>query len=449
MTATLTIPHSIDSESAALGSAMQSSEHAAAVAATGLLPEHCYRPAHAAVWGAVLRLLADGRAVDPFAVDDALDDDARARLDIGGGSLDELAGMVESAPSSAGAIDAAKRVRSMAGRRRLMSCGGAITRAAAAAADADSAAAAAAGLLDDALDGGHVTSPLVNVPDAADAVLTAWLDDDDDGAAVCPSGLPSLDAALGGGLRAGELVLIAASTGVGKSSVLLSMCQAAADAGRPVLLSSMEMDRAAIGERWLLSGGRVAHPPERLPDGERDAAWRAVERGRRERPSAELILIDDDRRQTCGHIARRARSIDRIGLIAVDYLQLIESPAERETRATELGRIAVGLRALGADLGCPVVAAAQLNRAPHADRTPRAPRLSDLRESGALEATGDVVLLLHPGGEPHDTTPAHAPDRPVSRPLTMTVAKSRRGPSGQRIPLLLHPGAGITERLLA
>ncbi|MCY4303660.1 MAG: AAA family ATPase [Aestuariivita sp.] len=440
---TLTPPCSLDSESAALGSAMQSAEHADAIASTGLMPEDCHRPAHVAVWDAVLRLRADGRAVDPVAVLDTLPDAARQRLDIGGGASDELLAMLQSAPPSSAAMDAARRVRSMAARRRMMIAGAEITRAAALAGDADAAAAACAGLLDAACASSRIT-PTVTLDDASDARLAAA----ESHADACPSGLATLDAVLGG-WRPGELIVVGGSTGVGKSSLLLAMTKAAAAAGRPTLFCSMEMNADSIAERSLLADARVAAWPDTLPDGEQAAAWRAVERGIRERPERAPIHIDDAPRQTVGSIARRARSIDGLGLIAVDYLQLVTPGSTETTRATELATITRGLRALGDDLGCAVLAAAQLNRGPDSDRQRRRPRLADLRESGALEQDADAVLLMHVDEPAEPPPPTAAADRPLSQPVELRLAKSRRTAAGHVVRLLRHPGGSLAERLLA
>jgi replicative DNA helicase len=246
---------------------------------------------------------------------------------------------------------------------------------------------------------------------------------------IVPSPWQGLNAMLsGGGLRPGQLVILAARPGLGKSACASAFALAAARAGCPVAFFSLEMSAEEIFQRMIASLAGVSLP--RLLRGELSLVQR-VEVQQALSALSELPLRVDD---TCGatvpavvgavrrHNAREPRPA---GLIVVDYLQLITSSRKRQTRAEEVSSITRDLKLAARDLRAPVLVLAQLNR--DSERQEREPELHDLRESGSIEQDADVVMFLHRRGK---RTQEFDPNEPT--PLALLVRKQRNGPIGAR-----------------
>jgi replicative DNA helicase len=226
---------------------------------------------------------------------------------------------------------------------------------------------------------------------------------------------------LTAGLQNSEFIVVAARPAVGKTAFAVSIVRnAALELGVPVLVVSLEQSRAELVDRLLCAEARV--DGQRLRRGEliREDAERLADAGDRIRRSR--VFIDDTPSQSMFHVAasaRRLRTKERIGLVVLDYLQLVEPDDRNNPRHEQVAAISRRLKLLARELKVPVVALAQLNRAVEA-RTNHRPRLSDLRESGSIEADADTVLLMHR----EDDSPAE-----VVR-IEMQVAKQRNGPTG-------------------
>jgi replicative DNA helicase len=243
-----------------------------------------------------------------------------------------------------------------------------------------------------------------------------------------PTGFLRLDE-LTFGLQPAELIIIAGRPSMGKTALGLNIAEHIAldqDPPRPVLFFSLEMSREAVTQRIMCSRARV--DTQELRRGrhidqlmERLQAAAADGQGK-------PLLIDDTSGLTILELRARARMEFRrhkIRAIFVDYLQLMRSPGS-ESRQQEVAEISRGLKALAKELNVPVVAMAQLNRKPE-DRSSNRPRMSDLRESGALEQDADLVALLHREsyyklGENED-----AEEDPKAE---LIIAKQRNGPVG-------------------
>ena len=210
-----------------------------------------------------------------------------------------------------------------------------------------------------------------------------------------PTGWTDLDRLLNG-LHPGQLVVIAARPGVGKSVALANIAQHASwKHGLPALLFSLEMTANELGKRLISAGSRV--PLNVLQSGKlTDDDWVKVANTAGDSAEAPL-LVDDTADLTVGEIRARARKAHRqngaLAMIGVDYLQLI-TPGRGDSRQVQVANISRGLKLLAKQLGVPVVVCAQLNRGPEM-RADKRPVMADLRESGAIEADADVVLLLH------------------------------------------------------
>ena len=236
-----------------------------------------------------------------------------------------------------------------------------------------------------------------------------------------PSGFTELDDLLSG-FQAGEMIIIAARPSMGKTAFALNVTEnIGVNQKRPVLFFSMEMSKNAVAQRMLCAKGNVdSHKLRRGMLGEEDIARLGM-------VAADLgeapIFIDDTPGQTVLQVKAKARQLKAqhdIACIAVDYLQLMREPGA-ENRVQEITTISSGLKAMARELDVPVLAVAQLNRSAEV-REGHRPRMSDLRESGALEQDADVVLLLH--------RPDYYNAEDEAGTAELIVAKQRNGPTG-------------------
>ena len=250
------------------------------------------------------------------------------------------------------------------------------------------------------------------------------------------TGLPVLDDLMGG-LRPSDLILLGARPGEGKTSLALNISLAAALHGHQVLVFSLEMPVRQIAIRLLFSHAQVDARPLSQP-GMLSAEDRRKIRNANEVFRALPIRVDDST-VTPVELRSKARQLRRdpgLDLIVVDYLQLMhagQSGDRRfENRNLEIAEISRSLKLLAKELDVPVLALSQLSRAPE-QRDATAPRLSDLRESGALEQDADIVLFIHRERRPAPRDsgggdgPPMEPGPPVRRVM---VAKNRNGPTG-------------------
>lgn len=207
-----------------------------------------------------------------------------------------------------------------------------------------------------------------------------------------PSGIPDLDA-LTGGFEPGQLIILAARPGVGKTALALGIADQAARADRPVLFCSLEMPKRELAMRVLAQ--RTGVSVHAMRAGTRDEGhWSALTRAAGE-AARQRLFIDDKPAITLAYLRARAKRLARkhgLQLIVVDYIGLMRG--EGQNRTQELGSISRGLKALAKELQVPVLACAQLNRAVES-RNDRRPHLHDLRDSGEIEQDADIVLMLH------------------------------------------------------
>ncbi|HEV7705709.1 MAG TPA: replicative DNA helicase [Gemmatimonadaceae bacterium] len=244
------------------------------------------------------------------------------------------------------------------------------------------------------------------------------------------SGFTDLDE-LTSGFQPADLVIVAARPSMGKTALVLNIAQyAAIDNGVPVALFSLEMSKESLVQRMLTSEGRVDAQKMRkglLRDEDYSRLARAAGI-----LSAAPIWIDDSAGITLLEIrskARRLKSDQNIGLVIVDYLQLIQGPTGSESRQQEISQISRSLKALAKELAVPVVALSQLSRAPE-QRTGdhKRPQLSDLRESGAIEQDADLVMFIY-RQEVYDG-PTDADGNSLEGRAELIIGKQRNGPTG-------------------
>ncbi|MBX3419245.1 MAG: replicative DNA helicase [Pirellulaceae bacterium] len=247
-------------------------------------------------------------------------------------------------------------------------------------------------------------------------------------AGTVETGFKDLDNLLGG-LHGSELLIIAARPSMGKTAFALNIAEhVAIEVNRPVLFISLEMAAIELTERMLCSLARVNG--HRL----RNGSLRTDDRKRLIRMAAQInkakLFIDDSHSQTLAEIAATARRIKRrendLSLIVIDYLQLIEPENSQDPRQEQVAKIARRLKGLAKELAVPVVCLAQLNRQAEDTRDHR-PKLSHLRESGAIEQDADVVMFVHRKDYYKSGDDSDAENEGKAQ---IIVAKQRNGPVG-------------------
>ena len=251
------------------------------------------------------------------------------------------------------------------------------------------------------------------------------------------TGFPELDNRILG-MRPGQMVVVGARPGVGKTSFALNVAVNAAKAGASVAFFSLEMSKQEIAQRLLASETTGVHMSEFRSGNINPANWETIISAIDTLQNLDIV-IDDTAGTTVTEIRAKARRIlkgKEHGLVVVDYMQLLSPPATRraENRATEVSEMSRSLKMLSKDLGVPVIALSQLNRqvesrgktrdgSPHARR----PQLADLRESGSIEQDADIVLLLDRALTKEE---AADPSRPDWGTAECIIAKNRSGETG-------------------
>ena len=251
------------------------------------------------------------------------------------------------------------------------------------------------------------------------------------GATGVPTGLHDLDN-LTGGLHGSEFVILAARPSMGKTALALNITEnVVIDANVPTLFISLEMARHELAQRLLSSQGRI--------DGTkfRSGIMTKEERQKLVEASAKLskapLFIDDSPSRSMSEIAAEARRVKRkhgLGLIVIDYLQLIQPENPRDPRQEQVAKIARRLKGLARELAVPVLCLAQLNRQVEAGtgKESHRPKMSHLRESGAIEQDADVVMFIH--REEYYHTKEDAERDGITGQGDLIISKQRNGPTG-------------------
>ena len=243
-----------------------------------------------------------------------------------------------------------------------------------------------------------------------------------------PTGFADLDEKTAG-LQQGDLVIVAGRPSMGKTAFALNMAEhVAVNNGVPVAIFSMEMGATQLAMRLLGSIARVDQ--HKMRTGRlNDEEWSRLSTAMGKLHDAP-IFIDETAALNSLELRTRARRIHRqcgkLGLVMVDYLQLMSAPSssQGENRATEISEISRSLKALAKELSAPVVALSQLNRALET-RNDKRPMMSDLRESGAIEQDADVILFIY-------RDEVYYPEKPESKGTAeLIIGKQRNGPIGK------------------
>jgi replicative DNA helicase len=386
------IPRDLDAEKVVLG-AMLTAPRIIDEIADICTPQDFHLPRHIAIAEVLVAMHAEGRATDPVAVHDEFMRRGQSTR-IGGGAY--LHTLMQAVPTIANAGYYAEIVRRYAQQRRLADIGLRLQQMGAQPnTDLDDIpdlyAAAIKGLTD-----GLADTPTVVAPAAGD-LLTGVLDAIEKPALMphVPTGFRDLDRLLSGGVAPGQLILIAARPGVGKSVFALTAARSAAvHHAVPTLMFSLEMGASQIMRRLVSAEALV--PLHHIQSGEvTDDDWARI--GRVHNRIAEAKLhIDDNSAVGLGQIRHAIATMQRthsLGLVIIDYLQLMAVP-KAENRQQAVAEVSRGLKLLAKEFEIPIIALSQLNRNSET-RADKRPQMSDLRESGALEQDADVIVLMH------------------------------------------------------
>jgi replicative DNA helicase len=243
------------------------------------------------------------------------------------------------------------------------------------------------------------------------------------------TGFTDLDA-MTGGMHDAEFIVVAARPSMGKTALAMNIAEYATIEGKmPTLFVSLEMSRYELAQRLLCSVGKIRG--EKLRKGMLSAQEHDKLVEVSNKLSTAPLMIDDTPSRSVSEVAAVARRLKRridLRLIIVDYLQLIEPDYAKDPRQEQVAKIARRLKSLARELNVPLICVAQLNRQAEASKESHRPKLSQLRESGAIEQDADVVLLIH--REDYYQSHEEAEKAQTRGMADLIVAKQRNGPTG-------------------
>jgi len=391
-------PHNEEAEASVLGAILLTEQALDGVLLeVGLRPHDFYRPRHAAIFQAMIRLKekATPEAVDALTVAEELRRAGELEKAGGEGYLHSLPTVV---PAVGAVLDYARIVKEHALLRSVLKATREIQ---------DDVAAhrgearelierAEAVLFKIGHDGGasEMRSLEAILHDEIDKLEE--LSKTDVGLTGTPSGFTDLDS-LTGGFQPGNLIVLAARPSMGKSAAATNIAEhAAVEAGVPVALFSLEMSETELAHRFLASQARVSS--DDLRKGRvRAEKWPKVLQAV-EKLARAPIFVDDSSDMSVLELRAKSRRLAArhgLGLVVVDYLQLMRPEGRSDSnRVEQIGQISRGLKILARELNVPVIAVSQLSRAVES-RNPPTPMLSDLRESGSIEQDADVVMFIY------------------------------------------------------
>lgn len=427
-------PHSIEAEMCALG-AMFLNERAREQVREILREDDYYRPAHRTIFATMINLMDTGRAVDLMTVRTELLD--RGLLQSVGG-VDYLVQIAESVPSAANAVDYAEIVRDKSTLRRLEEAGHKIV------AVVHDTEQNAKQKVDESERLVHEISRREN-KNSFVSVREVTRDFRDDVDNLYETGTPILGHSSGfydldnmtGGLYGSDLTIIAARPAMGKTAFVMGMgTHVAQTAKGAVAVFSLEMSSKQLVRRMVASRSQLSSGVLKKPNLSGDDYEKLIDAC--EHLYSLPMYVDDNSEITAFEMrskCRRLASEHGLSLVIVDYLQLMKSNRKTENRVQEVSEIARALKSLAKELDVPVVALSQLSRTVE-QRPDKRPMLSDIRESGSIEAEADLVMFIYrdsyykakeEGAPEQDYNPEAVEESEI------IIAKHRNGPTGKVI----------------
>lgn len=418
-------PHSIEAEQSVLGGLMIDNQAWDKVI-DRLTEKDFYRADHRTIFQALFRLAEQSKPFDVLTVSEALKE--HGQLEVAGGEV-TLFELANNTPSAANIAAYADIVRERSVLRQLISTANTI---------ADNALQQKGMEASDILDAAEreifaiaeqttrgqgpqaITALLAQATERIDTLFHA-------GNAITgmATGFTDLDA-MTSGMQPGDLVIVAGRPSMGKTAFSMNIAESVAiKCKKPVLVFSLEMPGSALAMRMMSSLGRIDQNKVRtgkLTDDDWPRLTSAVSM-----LSEATMYIDDTPALSPSEMRARARRIMRehgeLGLIVVDYLQLMQVPGTSENRTNEISEISRSLKTLAKELDVPVIAGSQLNRSLE-QRQDKRPVMSDLRESGAIEQDADLIMFIY-------RDEVYYEDSPDKGTAEIIIGKQRNGPIGR------------------
>ncbi|MEN8720198.1 MAG: replicative DNA helicase [Oceanococcaceae bacterium] len=417
------VPHNPVAEQSVLGALLMGGRHFDAIAER-LVADDFYNRDYANVWRAAAELGRRGQGIDPVTVSEVLE--SRGHLE-GCGGLAGLIQLARQTPTAVNATAYADIVREHAIRRALISASTEII---------DKVYARDADDTQELLD--FAEQKVFQIADKRSrteqqavplnellpgAVEEIRLVSESKGVAGLPTGITRFDE-MTTGLRPGDLAVVAGRPAMGKTSLAMNWAEHAALHSKvTVAVFSLEMPAQQLAMRLIASHGRIDQ--QHMRSGQLTAEdWARINSAATTLQDAKII-IDDTGSLSPQELRNRARRIKRehgLGLILVDYLQLMEVPGSKENRTNDIAQISRGMKSLAKELEVPVIALSQLNRSVES-RDNKRPRMSDLRESGGIEQDADLITFIY-------RDEVYNEDSPDKGTAELIIVKQRNGPIG-------------------
>jgi len=414
------VPQNLEAERSVLGALLLHSDAVADVAF--LRPEDFYLPRHQVIFDSIVASYNGRHATDPLVVGDELS--KRGRLQDAGG-VDSLIDLADSVVTAAGVVYHAEIVREKSIQRRLLETCLDIARR------AYDNELESKDLLDEAerqifeISRMDKSGEAVSISDVLQTTFERIdrLREREGRLTGLGTDYYDLDD-LTGGLQQGELIIVAARPSMGKTSLALNLTERVAKHGAGVAFFTLEMSNQQVIQNMLCCRAQI--------DGQamRKGRITDLQYTRLQEEAAKLyetpIFVDDTPGLTITQLrakCRRLKQKHKIDMVVIDYLQLMSAGGRMESRQQEISAISRGLKGIARELSIPVIALSQLNRDVE-NRDDHRPRMSDLRESGAIEQDADVIVLLH-------RDEYYKPTEQNTGLAQIIIAKQRNGPTGE------------------
>ena len=419
-------PHNLEAEKSVLGAVLLDERHLhSLLVEEQLRPEHFYREQHGAVFGAMLTLYENDRKIDHLTVSETLRQHGKLDEVGGAAAIDELSGWV---PAAGHAREYGRIVHDNFKLRALLTASyeiqaSVLSREAPARELVEQAERAVLEVATDdrqkkirsIADILHEETDKLHRLSVSKTALTGTT-----------SGFKDIDEKTGG-FQPGNLIVLAARPSMGKSALVANFAENAVLAGHPVALFSLEMSESELAQRFVASQARVKGEDLRRGKVAADRWPKILEAC--QRLSDAPMFVDDSSDTGVLEIRSKCRRLHSqveggLGLIIVDYLQLMRAEGRIESRVEQVSQMSRGLKGLARELNVPVVALSQLSRAVEQRGGEKKPVLSDLRESGAIEQDADLVMFIY-----RDEYYEKDSERPGEADII--IAKHRNGPVGE------------------
>jgi len=420
-------PHSLEAEQSVLGGLLLDNEAVDKIG-DAIADADYYSEAHRLIYQHIVRLISESKPADVVTVSESLA--SSQKLDYVGG-LAYLGALVQNVPTAANIRHYAAIVRERSILRQLAATAGDIADSAynpmgrSAKEVLDQAEAKVLHIAEQGSRGQAVFAEIGKLlAEVVDRIEVLFNRDDPSDVTGVPTGFSDVDR-MTSGLQPGDLIVVAGRPSMGKTAFALNVGEhVALKAGMPVAVFSMEMGAQQLALRLIGSVGRLDQ--HKLRTGRlANEDWEKLTAALGQLNEAP-ILIDDSPALNAIEVRSRARRLQKqygkLGLVIVDYLQLMQASTTGENRATEISEISRAMKSLAKELKVPVMALSQLNRSLE-QRPNKRPVMSDLRESGAIEQDADVILFIYRD----EVYNADTQDKGVAE---IIIGKQRNGPIG-------------------